>query len=396
LKIGIVLEGGGMRGIFSAGALQAFLQEHFMADEVVGVSAGASIGISYVSRQSDRGLRTTINYASDKKYLSLENYIKTGSLFGMDFIFSDIPEKLDPFDYDAFQKNPCEYYAGVTDVHTGETIYFGKKDIAPPYTVLRASCSMPVCAPIVHFQGGDYLDGGMRAPIPMQKALADGCDKLIVVLTRERGYQKKPQRGRLIYANKYHDYPAVVHLLDTRHKIYNSALQTLQNMEHRGNVIIAAPDKPLPMDRFGTKTNQLMASYRIGIEKGTEALKRAKNQWGLPLPNQYLPSKHSITVKIDRPLGSAHPEHPDMIYPVNYGYIPESLAPDGEEQDVYVLGVKEPVDSFTGELVAIIHRKDDIEDKWVAAPTNSKWTPEQIMKEVSFTEQYFDASVEML
>lgn len=395
MKIGIVLEGDCMRSIFSAGVLQAFLQKDFMADEVVGVSAGALIGISYISRQNGRGLRTTVNYASNKQYLSLENYIKTGSFFGMDYIFEDIPERLDPFDYEAFCKNPCAFYVGATDVHTGEIVYFGKKNILPPFTALRASCSLPVCSSIVHFKGGDYLEGGLRVPIPIEKALVDGCERLIVILTRDRSYCKQPQGGRIVYANKYRKYPELVRLINTRHKFYNATLQTLQRMEHQGKVIVAAPDRPLPINRFDTKASQLIVSYKIGMAKGFEVLKQVKSEWGLSLTNGN-GSRHTVTVVIDRPLGSTHPKHPEMIYPVNYGYIPESLAPDGEEQDVYVLGVNTPVDSFTGVLIAVVHRKDDVEDKWVAAPVNTQWTSEEIMKQIAFTEQYFDSSIEML
>ncbi|MCH3971915.1 MAG: patatin family protein [Oscillospiraceae bacterium] len=284
MKIGIVLEGGGMRGIYSTGVLDAFLQEKFMADEVVGVSAGASIGISYVSMQYERGLRTTVNYAGQEDYISLHNFIKTKSLFGMDYIFGKIPEELDPFNYETFAKNPCKFYAGATEVHTGKTIYFGKEEIVPPCTVLRASCSLPVFSPVVPYKGGEYLDGGLLAPIPIQKALADGCDKLIIVLTRERGYRKEPQIGRPVYAQKYRHYPALVHIMDTRHKVYNSMLQTIQRMEHMGSAIIAAPDEPLPLDRFGTNHEQLLAAYNIGLEKGKEALQRAQKTWGLTLP----------------------------------------------------------------------------------------------------------------
>jgi len=284
LKIGIVLEGGGMRGIYSTGVLDSFLQAQFMADEVIGVSAGASIGISYVSMQNERGLRTTVNYAGKEDYLSLHNFVKTKSLFGMDYIFGEIPEKLDSFDYDTFRRNPCTFFAGATDVRTGKTCYFGKEEIVPPCTVLRASCSLPVFSPIVHYQNGEYLDGGLHAPIPIDKALADGCDKIIIVLTRERGYRKKPQVGRPVYAHKYRHYPALVHVMDTRHKVYNTTLDMIQRMEHDGEAIIAAPDEPLPLDRFGTNHDQLLTAYRIGLEKGKEALYRAQEKWGITLP----------------------------------------------------------------------------------------------------------------
>lgn len=285
MKIGIVLEGGGMRGIYTAGVLQTFLDMHFMADEVVGVSAGASIGVSYVSMQSGRGLRTTINYAGDKRFLSFQNYRKTKSFFGMDYIFGEIPERLDPFDYEAFQKSPCDFYAGVTDIHTGETVYFGKSHIVPPLLVLRASCSLPVFSPILQYRGGEYLDGGLHAPIPVEKALKDGCDKLIIVLTRQRGYHKEAMAGHAIYAHKYHKYPNLVRVMDQRHRIYNATLDTISLLERNGKALVIAPREALDLNLFNTKHDKLMEAYRMGAEDGLEALQKAQREWGLTLPD---------------------------------------------------------------------------------------------------------------
>lgn len=413
MRIGIVLEGGGMRGIYTAGVLQSFLDMHFLADEVVGVSAGASIGISYVAMQSGRGLRTTVDYAGDKRYLSFANYRKTKSFFGMDFIFGDLPDRLDPFDYEAFQKSPCDFYAGATDIRSGETVYFGKEHIVSPNLVLRASCSLPMFSPIVAYQGGEYLDGGLHAPIPLEKALADGCDKLIAVLTRQHGYRKEPQKAHALYARKYRAYPNLVRVLDQRHRIYNAALDTLARMERDGTAIVVAPQQPLPLDRFETKRDRLLQAYRLGAADGQDALAKAQRDWGLVLPDhlpqiareraacahmpeQGGPGRRPVTVTVDRPLGSAHPAHPNLLYPVNYGYVAGVLAPDGEEQDAYVLGVAEPVSSFTGEKVAVIHRKNDVEDKWVVAPAGATFTAAEIAAQVAFQERYFDTEIEML
>lgn len=167
MKIGLVLEGGGMRGLYTVGVLDCLMDRNFLADYVIGVSAGAGNGISYVSGQKGRSYRVDVNYLEDKRYISLQNFLKTGSVFGMDFIFDIVPKHLDPFDYKAFLASPCEFVAGVTDVRTGKPVYFGKQpDIGSECKVLRASAAIPLFSPMVRFQGGLYLDGGTAIPSP--------------------------------------------------------------------------------------------------------------------------------------------------------------------------------------------------------------------------------------
>lgn len=272
MKTGIVCEGGGMRGVFTVGVLESFMQADFLADELVGVSAGASNGVSYVSGQKGRGYRVNINYAGDNRYVSVRNYLRTRSVFGMDFIFGEIPEKLDLFDYEAFYNSPCQFYAGVTNIETGKAEFLGKEDITPGLTALRASCSMPAFAPIVEYKGKKYLDGGVAAPIPIQKALDDGCDKIIVILTRPRDYQKKAQQGRAIYHSMYKKYPALVRAMDLRHMVYNHTLQQLARLEEEGRAIVVAPRQPLQADRMGKDKEKLQHSYNEGVACGEEAL----------------------------------------------------------------------------------------------------------------------------
>ena len=203
LKTGIVLEGGGMRGIYTVGVLDLLMEHDYWPDYLIGVSAGASNSASYISRQKGRGRRTNLDYLDDKRYLSLSNWRKHRSLFGMDFLFRQIPQTLDPFDFSAFWANPCVYTVGVTNVRTGQAEYFGKEAMRHDNTILAASCSIPVLSPPVAFEGQLYCDGGTADPIPFRKALADGCQRLIVVLTRHRGYRKPPQRFRpcLLYTS---------------------------------------------------------------------------------------------------------------------------------------------------------------------------------------------------
>lgn len=276
MKIGIVCEGGGMRGIYTSGVLQSFLDADFNADLLVGVSAGASNGVSYVSRQNGRCLRTNVDYVGNKKYKSIQNFIKTGSVFGWDYIFGEIPESLDPFDMEAFRANPCDFYVGATDVETGKCVYFGKEEISKGFTVLRASCSMPLLATMIEFKGRKYMDGGIRDSIPIDKAIGEGCDLIIVILTRPRDYRKKTQRLRPLIRTVYRKYPNLIKSIELRHLVYNHTLERLKRMEEEGTVIVVAPDDSLPVGRMGSNRDNMMSAYQTGLEDGGEALNKIK------------------------------------------------------------------------------------------------------------------------
>lgn len=262
MKYGLVLEGGGMRGAYTVGVLDEFMERGVSFDYVIGVSAGASNGVSFVSKQKGRSLRINTEYLKDKRYLSLSNYLKSKSLFGMDFIFDEIPHRLEKFDYTAFFQNPCEFYAGVTDIETGKPVYFGKeRDIC---TVLRASSSIPIFSPPVEINGRLYLDGGTSDPIPVKKAVEDGCDRVVVVLTRERSYQKNPEKFRPVYKRVFHQYPQMIHTLDTRHEIYNNELHYLRSLEKEGRALVIAPKESLGIGRFEKEKEKLLSVYRQG------------------------------------------------------------------------------------------------------------------------------------
>lgn len=274
VKTGLVLEGGGLRGVFTVGVLDAFLEGDFHADYVIGVSAGAANGVSYVSGQKGRGLRTNIDYLREPRYMGLRSLLLHGSLFGMDFIFGEIPEHLDPFDYDAFERNPCEFVTGALDARTGETVYYGKQDIRQGLAVLRATSSLPMLAKPVEYEGRLLLDGGTGDPIPVRRALADGCDRVIVVLTRERGYRKQPQSFRAAYHAGLRRYPAVVKLLDTRHTLYNETLDFVAGLECGGTAVVLAPPEAPQIRRVERDREKLLALYQQGVEAGRALLQR--------------------------------------------------------------------------------------------------------------------------
>lgn len=274
MKIGLVLEGGGMRGIYTVGVLDCLMEENFRADYVIGVSAGACNGVSYVSHQKGRAYRTNTQYIGDSRYLSLGNFFKTKSLFGMDFLFDKIPNELIPFDYNTFLNDPCEFVLGVTDVLTGSPKYFSKKDFDKKNTLLRASSSIPVFAPIVTYKNEHFLDGGTTDSIPVKKALEDGCDKVIVVLTRERSYQKQPEKFRSVYSRIYKSYPKMVEALDNRHLQYNDTLSYLKELEKAGKALVIAPDSPLPIGRFEKNPDQLKKVWKMGFDQTKKLIKK--------------------------------------------------------------------------------------------------------------------------
>lgn len=265
MKIGLVLEGGGMRGLYTIGVLDCFHDRGFYPDYVVGVSAGACNAVSYLSGQRGRNFRINTEYVSDKRYVSLHSYLKTKSMFGMDFIFNEIPNSLDPFDYEALRASPVEFYMGVTDVQTGKPVYFPKEYAHENTDVLRASSAIPVFSPMVEIEGRQYLDGGTSDAIPVRRALEDGCDRLIVVLTQHRDYCKKPEKFRAVYRRTYKDYPQMVETLDRRHAMYNGTLKLIRKLEQRGKALVIAPQEPVKLSRFEKDIQKLTSLYKSGM-----------------------------------------------------------------------------------------------------------------------------------
>jgi len=271
-KVGLVLEGGGMRGIYTVGVLDFLLDHDIQTDYVIGVSAGACHGASYVSNQRGRSYKINTEYLGDSRYLSFKNYLKTKSLFGMDFLFDEIPNKLNLFDYDHFLSSNCEFVTGVTDVQTGKPVYFGKEHFNHDNTVLRASSSIPIFSPIVEYKGGKYLDGGTSDPIPVRKAIEDGCDQVIVVLTRDRGYIKPQESFRTIYKRAFKKYPEMIRLLDERQQIYNDTLQYIKRLEKEGRAVVVAPAQPIKISRFEKNLEVLNGLYNMGMNDTAKLL----------------------------------------------------------------------------------------------------------------------------
>ena len=267
MKIGLVLEGGGMRGLYTAGVLDTMMAENWQPHYVVGVSAGACHAASFVSGQRGRAYRTNMDYLGDSRYLSFRNYLKTGSLFGMKFIFETVPDHLDPYDYEAMLASPIDYEIGVTDVDTGKGVFYSKEALYHDCTLLSASSSIPVFSPIVEYQGHRFLDGGVAAPIPVERALEKGCDFIVAVLTRDRQYVKKPESFRHVYQRVFRKYPHMMQALDNRHKVYGKSRELLFQLEKEGKALVIAPETPVLLSRFEKDRDKLNALYVQGQQE---------------------------------------------------------------------------------------------------------------------------------
>ena len=264
---GLVLEGGGSRGVYTGGVIRYLMDNDIYIPYVIGVSAGACNASSYLSRQLERNKQTTIDYADHPEYLSLRNWWKNRQLFGMDFIFDTLPNQLVPFDFDVFNNAKEELVVGTTDCHTGDTIYYKKSERASDMlTILRASSSLPLVAPVVKYDNRILMDGGITDPIPIKQSVKDGNKKNVVILTQNRGYVKQPQSFIWYIKRKYGEYSGLINAIERRHHIYNETISYLLDEEKKGNVFIIAPTEKLEVGRMERNKDKLNYLYNQGYQ----------------------------------------------------------------------------------------------------------------------------------
>ncbi|AFM41169.1 putative esterase of the alpha-beta hydrolase superfamily [Desulfosporosinus acidiphilus SJ4] len=276
-KIGLVLEGGGMRGLYTCGVLEYFMENDLYFNYIIGVSAGACNAVSYISKQRGRNESVIINYAKDWRYMSLRNLLLSKSYFGMDFIFDEIPNKHVAFDFQTFYSSPCDFLVGATDCKTGKPIYLTKEDMGDKFQALRASASLPLISPIVNYKGYQLLDGGISDSIPIRKSIADGNTKNIVVLTRNKGYRKNPAKFTGLIKLVYRKYPFFVETMLNRYKIYNDTLDYIEQLEHDGQVLVIRPSKPLEVGRLEKDPQRLKGLLQNGYIDTKESYERILN-----------------------------------------------------------------------------------------------------------------------
>ena len=274
MKTGIVLEGGAIRTIFSTGVCDALLTRGLMTDYVIGVSAGIAYGVSYVSKQSRRNLDIMVRYINDKRYMGWENLLRRGNhaYFGLDFVFETIPKQLVPFDYDTFAAYPGEVEAVVTNMDTGRPEYFPVERGDDRLKLLQATCALPFLFPVYTIQGRPYMDGGASDAIPFERAFAKGCDRLILVRTRERGYVRRPEKLQHLIDLAYHKYPGFCEAMRHRADTYNKVRGQLFQLEREGKVLLFAPKSTVGFHRTERDIDKIKALWQDGYDQGIARL----------------------------------------------------------------------------------------------------------------------------
>ncbi|MFC5404340.1 patatin-like phospholipase family protein [Cohnella soli] len=271
--IGLVLEGGGMRGVYTAGVLEYFMEQDVYFPYTVGVSAGACMAASYLSRQHGRNKLINTEWVADPRYLSWRNFWTKRQLFGMDFIFDEIPNSLVPLDYKTFREAGEELAVGTTDIETGETVYYRKSEPGiDMMKVMRASSSLPFIAPIVEYGGRRLLDGGISDPIPLRQAEKDGYARNVVILTRNADYRKSRNKFTWIVKRAYRRFPVFVKILLSRHNIYNGLVDYVREQERDGKCFVIRPITPLAVGRMERDPVKLEVLYRQGYEDAKRLL----------------------------------------------------------------------------------------------------------------------------
>mgnify|MGYP000496188084 FL=1 len=267
-KIGLVVEGGGMKCAYNAAILDLFLDEGITFDYCIGVSAGSGNLVSYLAGQRGRNLRFFTEHIHDPEYFGLKSLMKTGDLFGIQHIYGDLTraDGKDPLDFPAFLANPTEYEAVVTNALTGRPEYFGKDAMKQDdYRLIMASSAIPVVCHPVKLNGVPYFDGGLTDAIPVRRALERGCAKLVVILSKNRDYVKKPQGMRSIYRRACREYPNIVAALDRRHTVYNANFQDVFSLERAGKAFVLTPSEPLHVSTYSMKEKAEQELYDLGL-----------------------------------------------------------------------------------------------------------------------------------
>lgn len=271
MKTGLVLEGGSVRGLYTAGVLDVFLEYGISFDGVIGVSAGAIHGCSFLSGQLGRSIRYYLKYCSDPRFMSFSSLIRTGDLVGADFCYHEIPEKLDIYDNEAFMRNGVPFYAVCSNVETGKPEYLQMTDMYEDIDILRASASMPYVSRIVEINGKKYLDGGSTDSIPVEAFQKMGYTRNVVVLTRDIAYRKKPEL-RLMAKLMYRKYPKFAQAQADRYLHYNRQVEKVLELEKEGSVFAIRPSVPLAVGRMEKDPLKVKALYNQGREDALRAM----------------------------------------------------------------------------------------------------------------------------
>jgi serine protease len=272
MKIGLVLEGGGMRGLFSAGVLDALLElKELSVNGIVGVSSGALFGVNYVSKQKERAVRYNKKYADDKRYMGLHSWITTGNAVNKDFAFYELPYKLDVFDNETFKKAKTDFYVVMTNVESGKPEYVLIEDAFAQMEYLRATSALPFASKIIEINGKKYLDGGISDSIPIDFCESLGYDKIIAVLTRPEGTYKEDKLG-FLYKLVYRKYPNLVNSLLNMATDYEKVLAKIKDLENKGKIFVVRPPEVLKIGRLEKNRDKIQKVYDTGLNIGLKEL----------------------------------------------------------------------------------------------------------------------------
>ena len=272
MKIGLVLEGGGMRGLFSAGVLDALLElKELSVNGIVGVSSGALFGVNYVSKQKERAVRYNKKYADDKRYMGLHSWITTGNAVNKDFAFYELPYKLDVFDNETFKKADTDFYVVMTNVESGKPEYVLIEDAFAQMEYLRATSALPFASKIIEINGKKYLDGGISDSIPIDFCESLGYDKIIAVLTRPEGTYKEDKLG-FLYKLVYRKYPNLVNSLLNMATDYEKVLTKIKDLENKGKIFVVRPPEVLKIGRLEKNRDKIQKVYDTGLNTGLKEL----------------------------------------------------------------------------------------------------------------------------
>ncbi len=279
---GLVLEGGGLRGVYTSGVLHFFMDQGLWFPYVIGVSMGACNAANYISRQPKRNRIVNISFINEARYLSYRRLLTGGELFGMDFIFDTIPNSLELFDYNVFYNNPAKCITTVTNCISGEAEYFEKNELGADYMkLLRASSSLPFIAKPVKYRDAVYMDGGMSDSIPIRKSIADGNAKNVIILTQPVGYRKKPEPLAGLAKLRYPHLKGLQRALATRHNNYNETIELIEQSQKDGSVFVIQPKEKLIAGRVERDKDKLHVVYDQGYRDAKEHLLALRDFLGI-------------------------------------------------------------------------------------------------------------------
>ena len=277
MKTGLILEGGAMRGMFTCGVTDVFLEKGIEFDGAAGISAGAVFGCNFKSRQAGRAIRYNKRYGRDPRYCSVRSLVKTGDLYGVDFCYREIPDVLDPFDRAAFRENPMAFYVGATDVMTAEAVYHRLDDgDEGDIQWMRASASMPLVSRPVKIGDRLLLDGGIVDAVPFEYMEKLGYDRNVAVLTQPKGYRKQPTRGMALFRLSLRRWPKAAQAMAARHEVYNRQMAEIDAREAAGRLLVIRPRESLGISRTEKRPSELERVYRLGREEAARRLGEVK------------------------------------------------------------------------------------------------------------------------